>query len=88
MPRLRIKIFFICLLFVKLKKKSKADLHDKESLIQVVRGSDVVFGVTNYWEKVNADDEIQQGKNLVDAVKKTGIPHFIWSSLLNITERE
>lgn len=32
-------------------------------------GAYAAFGVTNYWEKVNMQYEIQQGKNLADAAK-------------------
>ncbi|KAK0615713.1 NmrA-like family-domain-containing protein [Bombardia bombarda] len=63
-----------------------ADLNDKASLVEAFKGSYAVFGVTNYWEKMSADLEIQQGKNLADAAKETGVQHFIWSSLLNIKE--
>ncbi|KAI5918783.1 NmrA-like family protein [Camillea tinctor] len=63
-----------------------ADLNDEESLIAVLAGSYAVYGVTNYWEKTDADLEVQQGKNLANAVKKSSVSHYIWSSLLNITE--
>jgi len=63
-----------------------ANLDDTASLIEAISGSYAVFGVTNYWERADPDYETQQGKNLTDAVKATGVQHFIWSSLLNITE--
>ena len=47
-----------------------------------------MYAVTNYWEKMDAKLEVQQGKNLVDAAKETGVQQFIWSSLLNINKRE
>jgi uncharacterized protein YbjT (DUF2867 family) len=56
-------------------------MRNKESLKDAVAGSYAVFGVTNYWENLDAEDEKQQGKNLVDAVKDAGVQHFIWSSL-------
>ncbi|OTA98416.1 hypothetical protein M426DRAFT_112958 [Hypoxylon sp. CI-4A] len=62
------------------------DLNDKASLIRALDGSYAVFGVTNYWEKMDADLEVQQGKNLVEAVKAIGVKHFIWSSLPNVAE--
>ncbi|KAK4662364.1 uncharacterized protein QC763_700320 [Podospora pseudopauciseta] len=63
-----------------------ADLNDKSTLIKAMEGASAVYAVTNYWEKCDMKLEIQQGKNLVDAAKETGVQHFIWSSLLNITK--
>ncbi len=40
-----------------------------------------VFVVTNFWEGA---DEIAQGKNAIEAGKKTGIQHFVWSTLPNV----
>jgi len=45
-----------------------------------------VFSVTNYWETMNADNEIKQGKAIADAAKEAGVQHFIFSSLLDITK--
>jgi uncharacterized protein YbjT (DUF2867 family) len=59
----------------------RADLSSKDSILEAIRGSDAVFGVTNYWEKGTMDYEVMQGKNLADAAKEAGISHLIWSSL-------
>ncbi|KAI1081930.1 putative NmrA-like family domain-containing protein 1 [Whalleya microplaca] len=58
-----------------------ADLNDKASLVKAMTGSHTVFGVTNYWEKLNMQLEIHQGKSLADAAKEAGVQHYIWSSL-------
>ncbi|KAJ2997917.1 hypothetical protein NUW58_g495 [Xylaria curta] len=63
-----------------------ADLEDKDSLVKAIAGSDTVFAVTNYWEKLDAKLEEQQGRNIADAAKETGVKHLIWSSLLDITK--
>ncbi len=47
----------------------EGDLSNKESIAKAIDGSYAVFGVTNYWESMDASLEIQQGKNLADAVK-------------------
>ncbi|KAI6381620.1 hypothetical protein MCOR25_001095 [Pyricularia grisea] len=60
-------------------------MDDKESLLKAIAGSHTVFSVTNYWEKMSMDGEIQQGKNVADAAKEAGVQHFIWSSLINVT---
>ncbi|KAJ7058736.1 NAD(P)-binding protein [Mycena amicta] len=67
-----------------------ANLFDKESLKNAVRGSEVVFGVTNSWDPavfpVDPKGEITQGKNLVDAAKEEGVKYFVWSSLPNVNK--
>lgn len=63
-------------------------MDDKSSLVKAMTGSYAVFAVTNYWEKLDMKLEIEQGKALADAAKETGVKHFIWSSLFNVTERE
>ncbi|TLD29075.1 hypothetical protein PspLS_04187 [Pyricularia sp. CBS 133598] len=63
-----------------------ADMDDKESVSKAVAGSHTVFSVTNYWEKKSKDVEIQQGKNIADAAKEAGVQHFIWSTLINVTD--
>lgn len=63
-----------------------ADMNDKESLLKAVTGASAVFGVTNYWEKMDHNLEFEQGKKLADAVKEAGVNHYIWSSLKNVTE--
>uniref|UniRef100_A0A0D2YJQ8 NmrA-like domain-containing protein n=1 Tax=Fusarium oxysporum (strain Fo5176) TaxID=660025 RepID=A0A0D2YJQ8_FUSOF len=47
----------------------KGDLNNKLSLVKAFTGATAVFGVTNYWESMSTDTEIQQGKNIVDAAK-------------------
>ncbi|KAF2187254.1 NmrA family transcriptional regulator [Zopfia rhizophila CBS 207.26] len=59
----------------------QADLNSRTSIIEAIKGSNAVFGVTNYWEKASLEHEVMQGKNLADASKEAGIEHLIWSSL-------
>lgn len=54
-------------------------LDDPTSLISAMKDCYGVFGLTNFWE--HFDKELVHGKNLADAVKKSGIEHFIYSSL-------
>ena len=59
----------------------KADLNDAESLKAAVKGSYGVFGVTDFWAVLDKGIEIQQGKNLFEAVKAEGVKHYVFSTL-------
>ena len=46
-----------------------------------------VFGVQNYWMPApSVDREVQQGRNLIDAAKRAGVRHFIYSSIGGCTQ--
>lgn len=64
---------------------AQADLNDKVSLVKAISGSYAVFGMTNFWETMSKDKEVQQGKNIVDVCISTGVKHLIWSSLPHAT---
>ena len=54
----------------------QADLNDLDSVRKAVKGSDFVFGVTNFWDdmaNLSGAREVKQGKNLVDASKAEGV---------------
>ncbi|KAL4423614.1 hypothetical protein ABPG77_009201 [Micractinium sp. CCAP 211/92] len=61
----------------------KADFEDTASLDAAFKDVDAVFGVTDFWQACRGDAarEKQQGINLVDAAKRQGVKHFVWSSL-------
>jgi len=61
----------------------KADLNDSASLDQAFEGVYGVFLVTNFWEGA---DELKQGKTAVEAAKKAGVKHFVWSTLPNVKD--
>jgi len=54
------------------------DLDNIESIVEAMRGCYGVFGVTDFWE--HFDDENQLGKNLIHAVKQMKIQHFVFST--------
>lgn len=60
---------------------AEGDLDDPESLRRAMQGAYGVFGLTNFWEHFGK--ELEQGKNLVDAVNASGVRHFVYSSLAN-----
>ncbi|TVY44930.1 NmrA-like family domain-containing protein [Lachnellula subtilissima] len=63
-----------------------ADLNNESSVKAAIKGAYAVFAVTNFWESRSADFEMKQGKAMADAAKEARVQHFVWSSLLNITE--
>jgi len=56
------------------------DLDDVESLVRVMDGASGVFSVQNWWE-TGTRREIQQGKNVADAAKRSGVSHLVFSSV-------
>ena len=45
------------------------DVNDKESLRHAFEGAYAVFAMTNYWEKMDAELEFEQGKGIADLAK-------------------
>jgi uncharacterized protein YbjT (DUF2867 family) len=58
-----------------------ADLDATDSLRDAFRDAYGVFAVTNFWEGA---DEVQQGKNAIEAAKEAGVQHLVWSTLPNV----
>jgi uncharacterized protein YbjT (DUF2867 family) len=63
-----------------------ANMNDPASLKSAISGSHAVFAVTNYWESMSKEVEVQQGKNIADLSKEAGVKHLIWSSLPHVTK--
>ncbi|XP_043916625.1 nmrA-like family domain-containing protein 1 [Protopterus annectens] len=62
----------------------KADLDDAELLKSAVCGAHAVFLVTNYWEHLSKEKEVQQGKRFADVAKQAGLQHVVFSGLENV----
>ncbi|PYH94371.1 NmrA-domain-containing protein [Aspergillus ellipticus CBS 707.79] len=62
------------------------DLSSVDGVLAAVTGADTVFLVTNFWESMNRDVEVAQGKAVTDACKTANVKHLIFSSLLDVTE--
>jgi uncharacterized protein YbjT (DUF2867 family) len=58
----------------------KGDLNHERSLIKAMKNVDAVFGVTTPYE-TGAKTETKQGFKLLEAAKKTGVNHFVFSSV-------
>ncbi|KAK7475908.1 hypothetical protein BaRGS_00032876 [Batillaria attramentaria] len=62
----------------KLAEEVTADLNDPRSLKRAMEGAHAVFLTTHYWEHMNHDKEVAQGKNAVDAAVNAGVAHFVF----------
>ncbi len=58
----------------------KGDMADAASLDKAMEGVYGVFSVQNFWEH-GYDGELKQGLNVVDAAKKAGVKHFLYTSV-------
>lgn len=64
----------------------QGDMNSLESASTAVKDAHTVFLVTNFWETINAQTEMAQGKAVTDACKAAGIKHLIFSSLIDTTK--
>jgi len=55
-----------------------------DRLAELMKGSYAAFLMTNFWDPATMNKELEQGKKLVDAAKKAGVKHLIWSTLANV----
>ena len=60
-----------------------ADLTKPDTLAAAVDGVHGVFLVTNFWGASDVD-ELAQGTAAVEAAKRAGVEHFVWSTLPNV----
>lgn len=58
----------------------RADLDDRNSLIEAFRGASSAFCMTNFFEHFSPEKELEQAANLAAAAKAAGIGHVIWST--------
>ena len=58
----------------------QGDLEDLASLERAARGVYGIYSVQDFWA-VGFRREVQQGKNLADIAKKTGVTQFVYSSV-------
>ncbi|KAJ7100524.1 NAD(P)-binding protein [Mycena epipterygia] len=60
-------------------------VENKEEVYKAFVGADVAFLVTNFWEHLNMEKEIEEGKLLIDAAKAGGVSRIVWSGLQSIS---
>jgi uncharacterized protein YbjT (DUF2867 family) len=65
----------------------KADLLDKESLVRAFRNAKMVFGVTQPfsrdYRKSNPEEEVEQGRNIVDACIQAGVEFLVHNTVFS-----
>lgn len=59
----------------------KGDIDDLESLQKAFQGAYGAYCVTNYWEHMSPERELEQARNLAEAAKACKLQHVIWSTL-------
>ncbi|KAJ7111476.1 hypothetical protein C8R44DRAFT_985562 [Mycena epipterygia] len=64
----------------------QVDVNDKASIVNALRGSEAVFGVTVLARTPGDPTEYNQGKNMVDAAKEVGVKFFIFSSAPSVAK--
>jgi uncharacterized protein YbjT (DUF2867 family) len=64
-----------------------ADLDDGASLRKAFSGAHGAFCVTNFWEHLSPEKELEQAKALAEAAKEARVAHVIWSTLEDTRKR-
>ncbi|KAJ6490211.1 NAD(P)-binding protein [Mycena vitilis] len=59
-------------------------VENKDAVYRAFAGADYAFLVTNFWEHVNMQKEISEGKMLIDAAKAAGVKGIVWSGLVPV----
>lgn len=60
----------------------QADLNDPASLEHAFKDANIIYAMTDFWQSMSADTELEQGKSIVNIAE--GLPHleqFVWASL-------
>ncbi|KAH7108584.1 NAD(P)-binding protein [Auriculariales sp. MPI-PUGE-AT-0066] len=60
------------------------ELTNAAAVQQAFRGADVAFIMTTFWEHFSKQQEIDEGKMLIDAAYAAGVKRIIWSSFHSI----
>ncbi|WP_306055015.1 NmrA/HSCARG family protein [Natronococcus wangiae] len=58
----------------------EADIGQKNSVEPLVEQADGIFLMTNFWEH-GFDDEVDQGRNVVELADEVGVDHLVFSSV-------
>ncbi|NEM99051.1 NmrA/HSCARG family protein [Pontibacter burrus] len=58
-----------------------ADIDDKESMKQALKGAYGAYFVTFFWAHFSPEKEYAEAKSMAEAAKEAGLQHVIWSTL-------
>ncbi|CAA7270719.1 unnamed protein product [Cyclocybe aegerita] len=61
-------------------------VENKAQVVEAYEGATIVFAMTNFWEHLDKEKELAEGKMFIDAALEAKIPLFIFSSLGSIAE--
>lgn len=64
----------------------QANADDVESMTSALEGCYGAFLVSNFWDDMNVDHEMQILRNLKEAVKKAGVKHVVLSTLEDVRD--
>lgn len=64
----------------------EANLDDRASIANAIKGSYGVFINTDYWTLLDKDREIQQGTDIFNSCKQAGVHHVVLSVLPNVSK--
>ncbi|WP_171419085.1 NmrA/HSCARG family protein [Corallococcus exercitus] len=65
---------------------AQGDFDDPVSLESAMRGVDAVYAMATPFGAGGVDAEVQHGKNLADAAKRSNVRHFVYSSVAGASE--
>ncbi|KAJ3496997.1 hypothetical protein NLJ89_g10407 [Agrocybe chaxingu] len=61
-------------------------IENKAQVLAAYEGAAIVFAMTNFWEHFDKEQELTEGKMVIDAALGAKVPLFIFSSLGSIAE--
>lgn len=63
------------------KEIVKADANDVDSMVEAFKGCYGAFLVSDFWQNMDVNNEMQVLRNLKEAAKKAGVKHIVLSTL-------
>jgi uncharacterized protein YbjT (DUF2867 family) len=65
------------------KEVVQANADDEDSMVKAFNGCYGAFVVTNFWEDMDMNHEMEQTKTIQAAAKKAGLKHVVLSTLVH-----
>ncbi|KAJ7463907.1 NAD(P)-binding protein [Mycena galericulata] len=59
---------------------------NQDAVYKAFSGADYAFLMTTFWEHLDTDREIAEGKLLIDAAKAAGVAGIVWAGLPSVTK--